>query len=524
MTTINNLGGFTTSGAKIRHLSLTQQSALNILGSVGVVLINAAINFLLSPFIVEHLGISANGYITLANNFVSYIALITIALNSMSGRFILVEYRQGNMRGANEYYSSVLFGDWILSIVIIPLMVLFVVYIDRIINIDSGGIADTRILFSIVFVNYIIQLCLPQWQTAPYCTNNLYLRSLRNIVSSIVRALTIFLLFKFLKAHSYYVAVAATVMSVVSISMDYWFYRLLMPNLTIRFKYFSWQKVKDLVSSGMWNTVSQCGNLLLEGLDILITNIFINPISAGIMAVSKILPNMINQLAGTMGTTFGPRLTYLFADGNRYGMAVEIKNNIKVISILVNVPIGIFAVFGQKFFSLWLPGEDSGRLWLLSNLALSGIVFTGLGQCMINVFGAVNRLKWNSLVIIISGVISAVCVFLSLHYTNYGIYGIAGISAVISILRTLLFTAPYSAYCIGVPLSTFILPVLLGAVNVMLPILISLPIVMFISIESWWALLTAGIAVAFLSYTLDFILLLNKSQQVSFLKLLKIKK
>ena len=104
------------------------------------------------------------------------------------------------------------------------------------------------------------------------------------------------------------------------------------------------------------------------------------------------------------------------------------------------------------------------------------------------------------------------------------IYGIAGISAVVSILRTLLFTAPYSAYCIGVPLSTFILPVLLGAVNVMLPILISLPIVMFISIESWWALLTAGIAVAFLSYTLDFILLLNKSQQVSFLKLLKIKK
>lgn len=507
----------------IKNLSLSQQSALNILGSVGVVLINAAINFLLSPFIVEHLGISANGYITLANNFVSYIALITIALNSMCGRFILVEYRRGNMRAANEYYSSVLFGDWMMSAVIIPAMVLFMVYIDRFINVDAADLSDTRLLFGLIFANYIVNLCLPQWATAPYCTNNLYLRSLRNIISSVVRAITIFLLFKYFDAHSYYVALAASVMTLVSLSMDYWFYRLLMPELKVRFRYFSWPKVKNLVSSGIWNTVSQCGNLLLEGLDILITNIFINPVSAGVMAVSKILPNMINQLAGTMATTFGPRLTYLFADGDRAGMATEVKNNIKVISILVNVPIGVFAVFGARFFSLWLPGEDSRQLWMLSSLALCGFIFTGVGQCMTNVFVAVNKLRWNSLAIVISGAISVAGVFITLRYTSWGIYGIAGISAAISILRTMCFTVPYSAHCIGAPLSTFMVPSVAAAANVLVPIMLSLPFVMMFTIDSWLKLISFIALVTIASYTIDCLLFLNKSQRQSFLRLIKLR-
>lgn len=318
-------------------------------------------------------------------------------------------------------------------------------------------------------------------------------------------------------------ALAASVMTVVSLSMDYWFYRILMPELTVRFRYFSWQKVKDLISSGIWNTVSQCGNLLLEGLDILITNIFINPVSAGVMAVSKILPNMINQLAGTMATTFGPRLTYLFADGNRHGMATEVKNNIKIISILANVPIGIFAVFGRDF-SLWLPDEDSTRLWLLSTFALSGITFTGVGQCMMNVFGAVNRLKWNSLVIVFSGLISVTGVFLSLRFTDWGIYGIAGISAGVSVIRTMFFTVPYSAYCIGVPLTTFVIPALSGVANVLIPMILSLPVAIYFNIDSWLDLFATGIIVALASYILDCVLLLNKSQRESFLKLIRIRK
>ena len=47
-----------------------QKSALNITACIVLVAINTCINFFLSPFIVKHLGAEANGYITLANNFI----------------------------------------------------------------------------------------------------------------------------------------------------------------------------------------------------------------------------------------------------------------------------------------------------------------------------------------------------------------------------------------------------------------------------------------------------------------------
>ena len=50
----------------------------------------------------------------------------------------------------------------------------------------------------------------------------------------------------------------------------------------------------------------QCGNIFLEGLDILIANLFVNPVVLGVLSLFKIIPNMIGQL---VGTTFGSRLT-----------------------------------------------------------------------------------------------------------------------------------------------------------------------------------------------------------------------
>ena len=110
---------------KIERVSTNKQSMFNIIGAVTVVGINTLINFFLSPYIAKCLGIEANGYIALANNFVSYFSLITVALNSMAGRFILIELKNNNLSEANGYYTSVLVGDWILGIILlIPVTIL----------------------------------------------------------------------------------------------------------------------------------------------------------------------------------------------------------------------------------------------------------------------------------------------------------------------------------------------------------------------------------------------------------------
>jgi O-antigen/teichoic acid export membrane protein len=508
----------------MRNLSLNDQSALNIVGSIVVVVINVAINFLLSPFIVEHLGVEASGYITLANNFVSYIALVSMALNSMAGRFILIDYRKKNIQSVNEYYSSVLLGDWILAAVFIVPMIVFTLFVDSVIQVPASHLSDTRILFMLVFANYMIQLCVPQWQTATYCTNNLYLRSIKNAVTALARATAIYVLFLLLKPHSYYVAIAASIMTFAGISLDYVFYRRLMPEMKWHFADFRINKVWELVSSGIWNTVSQCGNLLLEGLDILIANIFITPVASGILALSKVIPNMINQITGTVATTYGPRLTFLYADGKMKEMANEIKNDIIVVSILSNIPTGLFFVFGADFFALWVPSQDAQQLAILSSMSLIGLMFAGIAQCFVNIFGVVNKLKLNSLVVIGTGLINILGVFLLLRFTELGVYSIVAVSSLVTILRVFLFTAPYAARLIQASAWVFYSYLMKGACFAIIPIVLGIGIKHLMSSNTWISLILAIAVTAVISLIINFYVMLNNSQRDAILLLLHIKK
>lgn len=49
-------------------------------------LVSLGISFLITPTVIYKLGSEAQGFVTMANNFVSYAAIAAMALNSMAGR------------------------------------------------------------------------------------------------------------------------------------------------------------------------------------------------------------------------------------------------------------------------------------------------------------------------------------------------------------------------------------------------------------------------------------------------------
>lgn len=71
-----------------------KQTGINLIAQVIAFGINLGISFFLTPFIVEKIGVEANGFVSLANNFVEYAQLITISINSMAGRFITIKLHQ----------------------------------------------------------------------------------------------------------------------------------------------------------------------------------------------------------------------------------------------------------------------------------------------------------------------------------------------------------------------------------------------------------------------------------------------
>ena len=102
-----------------------KRTLFTLFTSMFAIVVTIATNFFLSPYIVETLGEEANGFTQLANNFVNYASLITVALNSMAGRFITLHYYKGNKEESNKFYSSVLIANLaIICFLIIPAAIL----------------------------------------------------------------------------------------------------------------------------------------------------------------------------------------------------------------------------------------------------------------------------------------------------------------------------------------------------------------------------------------------------------------
>ena len=85
---------------------------LRTIGVTGVAyLINYLITLFLTPYVTDNIGTEAYGFVSLAKNIAQYATYATLALNSLAGRYISVEYHRGNKDKSNTYFSSTFYGD-----------------------------------------------------------------------------------------------------------------------------------------------------------------------------------------------------------------------------------------------------------------------------------------------------------------------------------------------------------------------------------------------------------------------------
>ena len=132
------------------------QTIVNVLTGLFSVLSQAAIGFFLSPYIVSALGEETNGFAQLANNFIMYATLLTIAFNSMGGRFLSISYHQNKIEESNRYYSSIIGCNIAISTLLLAMGILMVANLEKVIHIDTADPTDVKILFTCSFLNFFI--------------------------------------------------------------------------------------------------------------------------------------------------------------------------------------------------------------------------------------------------------------------------------------------------------------------------------------------------------------------------------
>ena len=508
---------------KGKKISNTTQTAINMIASMITYLVSMLVSFFLSPYIVKNIGVDANGFIGLANNFTNYASLITIALNTLATRFVAVNIYKGDNKTANKYYSSVFYANTFIGVFFAVASVIIIAFLDRFLDVSKDILPDVRILFSLVFLNTIIGAIGTVFNIATFVRNKLYLNSIVNIISNLIRAFLLFFLFYFLPPRLFFVGLTAFIAVIISLSANIVFSKKLLPEMHIRRSDFEFRKIKDLMTEGVWASVNRLGQILMNDLDLLISNMFINSIAMGVLSLSKTIPNAISGIVISVVAIFMPNYTELYAKERHEELVKYIKQTMKIMGIIVNIPIIVLIVCGERFFKLWQPTQNAHDLYILSILAIACLIISGGINCIYNVFTLVNKLRLNAIVVIISGALSTVIVFILLKTTDLGIFAIAGVSTAVSIVRNLAFTAPYGAKCLGLKWYSFYPEMSKPAVFVGIASALGYFVSKLFVSGGWIELIILTAIVVTASLLIGFLIILNKSERELVIGILKSK-
>lgn len=496
---------------------------INLVAQMMVFATNLIISFFFTPIVLNKLGNEAYGFVGLVNNFVSYISVITVALNSLAGRFITLSYHRHDEKKVREYFSSVFFADTILGVLVLGAAVILCVRIEYLINIPDYLVSDVRTTVILAFFSSTISLIGVVFGVAAFIKNKLYLNSLAQMTANIVRVLVLAATFWLFVPHMWYYSIAAICAGGVTIALQYVFTKKLIPEITIKKEYYNPKRILEILKSGVWLSLESLNKMLQMGLDLLVTNLFVNASAMGLFSIAKQIPVILAQIPQLIANVFNPELAKLYAENKQEELIEKFKFTIRFLSFMMIVPLIGFVVFGKEFYTLWLGNKtvnEINTIQILSILTVLPLLVNAYVEGLYYANTLANKIKGSVIITTIFSVASIGTEFLLLKTTNFNpLIIIAGTSSCYMIVRHAVVTPLYCAYVLKLPKMTFY-PALVKSVVISCVIYVLFEGVRrVIVIGSWFKFLFVCAGVGILGYVLVLILLFNKDERKKVLQM-----
>ena len=498
-----------------KKLGNNARTAINIVSSFGTTIFGLLISFFLSPYIVRTIGVEANGFVSLAGNFTSYATLVVMALNNMAGRFITIAYVQKDYKKANLYYNSVFWGNLIIVGILLLPSVILIGNLEQFITIPDHLQTDVKILFALVFLAFFIKTGAPNWDCGPLVTNQLHRSYLPGVFTSLLRCVLIICMYWCFTPRVWYSSLVGMLITIIALGIAAYNTHVLTPELRIHFKkpIYSARAVKELVGSGIWSSVSNAGNMLFNGLDLILCNLTLGPVTMGILSLTKTIPAILVEFSESLRGAFGPEMTILYAKGDKQALVRTIRRDIKVTMVIISVLTGGIMIMSDAFYQLWLPSQDAKLMQILTILAILRYITDSGITTLANVFPTTNTVRYNAIGLLISGAVSISVTLLLVKFTDWDLYVIAGTSSVVTIIRSMSFLIPASSHFLGLKWNTFYPQVLQSILSCAVVVAVGLVIRRFISVDSWITFFLACGVIAILGLCANMFIVLNKEER-----------
>jgi O-antigen/teichoic acid export membrane protein len=425
----------------------------------------------------------------------------------------MLERERGNIDKANKYFSAVTVSNIVLSVILLIPSLLIVLFLDSIVNIPVQMVYEVKITFALTFITFIINLFFSTYGNCYFLSNHLDKNNIRNVESNIIKIICIIGLYYVFSPSIIFMAIGTFIATVYIVICNFYYHKKLTPDLKIYHNSFDTALFREILSSGIWNSITRLSQIFSSGLDLLIANLLIGSTEMGYLSVAKTIPNITATFNATISSVFSPNMMKLYADGNNNELIATTKSAMKIMCVFCCIPSAILIVIGEQFFSLWVPEQPSRVINILSVLTITNSCITGPLQPIYQIFTITNHVKSSSIALITYGVWSISTTYICIKVTSLGVYAIAGVSLVGSVLIALLFHAPFAAKYIGMPWHCFFPELIKSVVSLFIVCVAGFGVKSLFSDVSWFIWFAQAAIITVLGVSLNFVLVLNKAEK-----------
>lgn len=451
--------------------------------------VNYGILLVLTPYITRNVGTEAYGFVSLAKQFAQYAVIITTALNTYATRYISVAYHKNDYSKANMYFSSVFWGDIILVSVIFAASILGIIWLDKIIYIPAEIISDVKILFFFMFLNLWVSTAFSVFGCAAYIQNKLDITGLFKTLSYIVNMIVLVLLYRLFPAKVFYVGVGTVAATCVVGFSDFWITGKYTPGLRVKRKNYSFAAVRRLVMDGCWASLNSVGDMLNNGLDLLVCNQMLSSLAMGQLAIAKTMHTIVQSLYMIVDQAFIPMFLKSYADNDKKRLLSELKLSMKVSGLLANIMFAGFFALGLSYYKLWIPEQDIQVIYKLTVITILTCIPSGGIHPLYYIYTLTVKKMIPCIVTIAGGILNVAGMYILIKYAGMGVYAVAWTTAAVMAVINFVTNPLYMAHVLDLPLGTFYPPILRNVLSCGILVLVYRCFSHFYTPASWGGLI-----------------------------------
>lgn len=431
----------------------------NIFSNYFANFLQMGLGILIVPFLIHKLGKDAFGMVVLIESIIIFFEVLSTSIRIALSRHVTFSLSSDKHEEFLEYFSSGRYLLIFIAAVIFVLGTLASLNLQHLFKVPEHLLFQSKVFFFLAIFSFTFTIPNMVYWSVLYAKQRFDLINLAFSMGLILRALFILLIFSVVPAAYISLITYGVIylsMKLMENSMVFQWHKSFIPNLSPSMVHFKLERVRSIVSFGLYSLISGIAFLLYENTAVILTGIFYGPAVGAIYAVSLKIPTLLKNIFSRATWTLSPTFTDLIAKNDGSEVKKLVFNYTRIIAI-VTVPLCLLLILLSHQIILWWVGRDFimfANLMVIHLLPLSIILPMEVAGCIANAHAKVKLPSQISIVIAIANVGTGIILA---KFFGLGLYGFAISAAFFSLVFSGLFMPYYSCKLADIDLKKYLM-------------------------------------------------------------------